>query len=333
MNININTPKTADITTPLDFGQNQVVIKNLSFKNLNGYSLVIEDTAGNVFKTTARIKECDFYGLNGVEFINGIGSTIKECDFYTEAIGLHLDGCTNNTISDSKFQNQSNAAIILDGSGPRNGGENNRFEHVEIAFAVTGMRAINSRWITIENSLIDFTSLPLEFNGTRNFNVNQSYFGSSPNPIIGLLNQNGYQAPIVQGRVVDAKFNNPFVVSGVFSHCWFANYSPSGNLQSGPMLNFDGTGVNFGISNIKITFCDFISPGDHLIQDVIKLENVSEARIVGNNFDLPNNPSSTLSNLYNIIGTTPWRITATMNTSRNARNNGAIVLPDPAYEY
>ena len=330
-------PAAAGTTSNLTSSANRLDVSGMQFDSDDAtWCFDIQSNYSTNFESVFHIKDCTFFGQNGLRAMHALGSTLENCVFSSRDIGTRALGCTNIDYIGCIWRNQrsfgADIGYATDNDG-RGGGELHKFTNCRFEVCVTGVRALVSRWLTMDDCLMDFCGLPLHMQGCRDFVLTNTYFGASQTSI-GLFSAlSGYTAPAKQGcAVYGIAYDDDgtlYALNGNTSNNKYVYYNSDGTnplfyLEDGPISTYAVPGLRMFGDKFLVSQAD-----DHDMSYFMVVERATQVTCLGLEFEGVTNTSGSLSAVYNFPNGETDRIYVAGTKAKNALSNGsAVALPD-----
>jgi hypothetical protein len=303
---NPSMPRSADITNnvPYDPGNPFVFIQGINFQSPNSsYALNISQQYIVAFTDLFQLRNCKFYGQNGLISINGGTITIDGCYFYNTLTGMRLEACTNWSVSNSYWRNAAQYGVVITdnaGSPARRGGENIRFTNCEFDCCSVGVWLNRCMWTVFDGCLFDYCGTPLYCTGATYIKALATYFGAFLLPNLSVTP--GYIASPVTGVAV---YLRPYINGTTYetsaitlTNCELSMYQPG---STNPLFLADGfipaDPGNRYCERVCIHQTKFTLATTHAMVTMCSVSYTQGVQIT-NNFFISPNLSTTLTNPY-----------------------------------
>jgi hypothetical protein len=311
-------PPSADTATPLTNVAPFFYVEGVNFStygtSTGAFALTVAAQVATSFIDCFEMKSARFYGLNGLLAQNIISVTIDNCWFYSNINGVIASGCTNWSVSNTRFRQQVGfgfAQNLYSVNPAREGGENVRFVNCEWTVCATGVLLQQSQWARFVNCLFDYCNLPINVDGSKYVRCINTYFGVSIQS--SLTTNPNYIAPPVSGCAFYAHGHddtNLFDAGIDCVECEFVTYVGT----SQPLVTCEGASSAFpsgyGLSFANFTNCLFLATTSHTMPSMLLIDKCQIVRM-SNNIFWSFNQSTSMTGPYNISNVTSYQITGT----------------------
>lgn len=298
-------PASADSPGTVAYDSPRCIIENIIFDSdsTTNFCLNIVAQYGTSFIDVGEVRNCKFYGYNGLLLRNCISVHVEGCWFYGVYEGMRTEGCANINVIGSWFRNQRKIALNITYNSlatGRKGGENVRVQSCEFAVCARGLYAFRHQWLVINNCLFDYNILPVELHGSYYASIESSYLGAS---LQGSLTGGvGYEAPPTTGMALyvhaaDTDALGSASYGGVV--CFdtkFVDYlsgSVNPNVWVNGYLASQGTGKI--VERVTFNGCQFITTQTHSKTRLLAIDYCEESAVTNCNFVSPDLSSTLIS--------------------------------------
>ena len=316
---NLNMPIISKENT-FDINQDFFSAEGIRFTNTgSNYGLYIHvQSQGSVLRTFD-IRDCIFYGTNGLKLQNCITGNIHSCDFVHLVRGILSLSSTNITIDGCNWYSPVigiDIDVANDDTVGRTGGESIMLTACQFIDGVCAIKSYRHNYLELINCMIDYFNCCLFLNGSRYARLVNTYLGYDDGDKSSM---SGYMSPPNYGCLYG--YSNvsgiPFSFEAINSE--FVAYS---NTQHIPVVA-DGSGTTAG-EDIDIVACRFTAMSTSDFTTLLYLNTCSDCYVEGNRYYAPSN-----NNLeYPYVFSNCSRVINSNNDYANCfKSGGTSILP------